>query len=209
MYHGAMERKNVVILSAAAFAAIVASSLYLDHPLALSVRRLSHRNPALAGDLPDLLLLAVLAATLFFWVAYLGRHRRGIDDARTGFFRVAAWTVPLAFVLKSLLKYLFGRVNTRFWLLHQTEHDFRWFQGGDDFSGFPSGHMAVFTALIVSAWLYYPRLRTLYLGLLLLLGGALIATDYHFLSDVIAGAWLGLLVNFCVARCVTIPGSGR
>lgn len=201
MYHGAMDRKNVAILSVAAMAAI-AASLCLDHSIALAVRRLSLRNPALTRDLPDLLLLAVLAATFFLWVAYLGRIRRGIDDTRTGFFRLAACTVPLAFVLKSLLKHLFGRMNTRFWLLHQTEHDFRWFQGGDNFSGFPSGHMAVFTAFIVSAWLYYPRFRLVYVGLLLMLGGALIATDYHFLSDVIAGAWLGLLVNFCVARYV-------
>jgi membrane-associated phospholipid phosphatase len=200
-----MERRNAAIISAVALAATVVSCLYLDHPIALFVRKLALRRRALAADIPDLLFLTVLAATLLLWGGYLYRHYRGIDDTRTGFFRLAAWTVPLAFVLKSVLKQLFGRMNTRGWLIHQPVHDFRWFQGGEGYTGFPSGHMAVFAAFMVSAWLYYPRFRSLYLVLMLVLGAALIATNYHFLGDVIAGAWLGVMVNVCVARYMNVP----
>ncbi len=200
-----MERRSISILSAAALAATVASCFYLDHPLARFIRKLALRKTALAAELPDLLFLTVLAATLLLWGGYLYRHNRGIDDARTEFFRLAAWTVPLAFVLKSVLKQLFGRMNTRAWLIHQPDHDFRWFQGGEGFTGFPSGHMAVFTAFLASAWLCYPRLRPACIVLMVVLGVALIVTNYHFLGDVIAGAWLGVMVNICVARFVDVP----
>ncbi len=200
-----MERRTIAILSAAALAATVASCLYLDHPLARFIRKLALRKTALAADLPDLLFLSVLVATLLLWGGYLYRHNRGIDDARTEFFRLAAWTVPLAFVLKSVLKQLFGRMNTRVWLFHQPEHDFRWLRGGDGYTGFPSGHMAVFAAFMASAWLYYPRFRPVCLALMVVLGVALIATNYHFLGDVLAGAWLGVMVTVCVAQFVNIP----
>ncbi|HEY6872071.1 MAG TPA: phosphatase PAP2 family protein [Geobacteraceae bacterium] len=204
-----MNRKNAVIVAAAACVAIVVSCLCLDHPVALAVNGWFLKNRAVAhyvADLPDLLFPAVLAVTCLLWVGYFYCIRRGIRGGRTAFFRLAAWTVPLAFILKSVLKQLFGRVNTRFWLLHQAGSDFRWFHGDENYSGFPSGHMAVFTAFVAGAWLYYPRLRPVYAGLLMLLGAALIATDYHFPSDVLAGACLGLLVNFCVDRCLNTPG---
>ncbi len=204
-----MERKSVAIFSAVSLAATVVSCLYLDHPIARFVAKLALRKTALAADIPDLLFLSVLVATLLLWGGYLYRHLRGIDDTRTGFFRLAAWTVPLAFVLKSVLKQLFGRVNTRVWLIHRPEHDFHWFQGDEGYSGFPSGHMAVFAAFMVSAWLCYPRFRPLYLALMVVLGVALIATNYHFLGDVLAGAWLGVMVSVCVARFVNIPPRGK
>lgn len=204
-YHSHMKLKAVAIFSAVSITATVTSCLYLDHPLALFIRKLVLRRTLLAADLPDLLFLSVLAATLLLWGGYLYRHLRGIDDTRTGFFRLAACTVPLAFVMKSVLKQLFGRMNTRVWLIHRPEHDFRWFQGGEGYTGFPSGHMAVFAAFMVSVWLCYPRFRPLYLVLMVVLGVALIATNYHFLGDVLAGAWLGVMVSVCVARFVNIP----
>ncbi|HEX9137433.1 MAG TPA: phosphatase PAP2 family protein, partial [Nitrospirota bacterium] len=76
------------------------------------------------------------------------------------------------------------------------EWGFHWFIGGGDLNAFPSGHMSVLTPLIISLWRFYPRYRTFFLALGLALGGALIMTNSHFLSDVIAGAYLGLLVDF-------------
>jgi membrane-associated phospholipid phosphatase len=195
-----MNRKIMAIFLSAVV--ILVSCRYLDYPIALLFKGLAVRHRSLAPNLPDLLLLVVLVATLCLWVCYLYRYRRGIDDTRTRFFRLAAWTVPLTFVLKSLLKLSFGRVNTRFWLDNQAEPGFILFGGGDWHNGFPSGHMAVVTAFMVSVWLFYPRLRPVCLVLLVGLGVALMATNYHFLGDVLAGAWLGVMVNVLVVRCL-------
>ena len=70
-----------------------------------------------------------------------------------------------------------------------------WFHGGGDYSGFPSGHMAVFTCLALGLRRFYPRYRYAYLAFLFSLAAALIATEYHFLGDVIGGAYLGWIVD--------------
>lgn len=190
--------KVITIATLSAFVTL-ASCLYLDRPVALFIRKHALHNSMLTRDLPDLLLMAVLVTTFLLWLCYLYRYNRGIDDKLTDFFRLAAWTVPSAFILKSILKPLFGRVSTRFWLDHQAEPDFVWFFGGEWHNGFPSGHMAVFTAFLVSVCLIYPRYRPVCLVILVLLGTALMATNYHFLGDVLGGAWLGVMVNFPVA----------
>ena len=103
----------------------------------------------------------------------------------------------------ALLKFIFGRVNTREWLAKPELYGFHWFHGSGFGGGFPSGHMAVFTALVAAMWRYYPRYRPLYLILSLLLAAALIATNYHFLGDVIGGAYLGILVEAGTNRALS------
>lgn len=59
--------------------------------------------------------------------------------------------------------------------------------------------MTVFSAFFAAIWFFYPRYRSISIGLGLVLAVALVATDYHFLSDVIAGAYLGLIAT-CLSR---------
>jgi membrane-associated phospholipid phosphatase len=120
-------------------------------------------------------------------------------------YKMLAITAPVSFIAKTYFKYVFGRITTREWLLAPSDLGFHWFSGLERFSGFPSGHMAVFTALIAVLWRLQPRFRPTYLVVLMLLAMALIATNYHFFSDVIAGAYLGLLVEVCIFQIVGHP----
>ena len=62
--------------------------------------------------------------------------------------------------------------------------------------------MLVLTPLFIALWHFYPRYR-LYYGIAgLCLGAALIVTEYHFLSDVIAGACIGAAVYLVVSACL-------
>jgi membrane-associated phospholipid phosphatase len=205
-----MHRKHAFTLSVFAFAGTAVSCLVLDHPVALWVWNNILKNHVFAGyvaDMPDILPLAVVVMTTVLWAGYRISVRWGGDATRTGFFRLAAWAVPLAFTLKSVLKPLFGRMTTRFWLHNQAGSDFHWLQGGAGFNGFPSGHMAVTTAFCAAAWGYYPRVRPVCVSVALLVGGALIVTDYHFLGDVLAGAYLGIMVAYGVDRRVAARGN--
>ncbi len=171
--------------------AVAASVSFLDQPIALAMSRLMRTSELLArygGSLPDLLLPAVLLLSAWMWLAYARRVRSGIRDDRTRFHRLAGTALPAAFVLKTVLKYLFGRVNTRAWLEHPAVHTFLWFRGNESHTGFPSGHMTVFATLAVACWIFFPRARVACVVFLLLLGSALILTNYHFLADVVAGA---------------------
>ena len=106
--------------------------------------------------------------------------------------------MPASFVVKTVLKSVFGRTSTRHWIYypnHPSLNELHWLQGkGLRLTGFPSGHMAVFTAIALVTVRYYPGSRTVCWSLLTALALALILTDYHFVADVIAGAYVGFIV---------------
>ncbi len=182
------------------FAALIISGcLYLDIRLAEFVSEkvgfdflFSER----ISNLPDLLFSLVCIITVVSWTGRLYQAGKPAKGRMVYFEEHIGLTVPLAFVLKNLLKVLFGRTNTRIWLLHPDRFGFHWFHGGGDFSSFPSGHMAVFTVLMLGIGRYFPRLRSVCAGLLFVLALALLVTEYHFFSDIVAGACLGLIVEW-------------
>ena len=178
---------------------VLCSYFFLDAPIALLVKKvlLSYRRLSLfSSNIPDLLFPIVCVITGIAWAAYFYLVHKGIYDRNTRFFKLVAVAVPLAYVLKSLLKYAVGRINTKYWLRHPNFTEFHWFHGVGNYSGFPSGHMAVFTALVCVLWKFYPRYRSAYAGFLSVLALTLIATNYHFLSDVVAGAYVGFIVYY-------------
>jgi membrane-associated phospholipid phosphatase len=174
---------------------------YLDAPLARYVMEHLYVNvqwSELTSDLPDLLLQVVLLTSVASLVFYRLRVRRGIYDALTCLAQLVAWATPASYLVKSTLKFTFGRVNTRVWLQQPELYGFHWFEKRHGCEGFPSGHMVVIVTLLAALWRFYPKSRPWCLLLGLVLALALIATDYHFLSDVIAGAYLGVLVEAAV-----------
>ncbi|OGR28424.1 MAG: hypothetical protein A2X79_01230 [Desulfuromonadaceae bacterium GWB2_53_15] len=185
-------------LSLGAILTILASIRFLDEKIAIGVMHLLKSNHVLhsaTSKIPDTLLGLVCIATAVMWLAYIIRSRYKGSAAQLRFLQLAATAVPVAYLLKEFLQLGFGRTNTRLWLASGGPLQFNWFNGAG-IGCFPSGHMTVFAAFGVAIWYIYPRYgRTTSLGLVLL-GTALIATDYHFLSDVIAGAYVGFLVTY-------------
>ena len=174
---------------------------YLDVPLAYYVLNHLYGNvhwSQMTSELPDLLLQVVLLSSAAALVVYRMRIRRGLLDDLTLMARLVAWAAPVSYLVKSALKYVFGRVNTRIWLQQPDLYGFHWFQRRQGCEGFPSGHMVVIVTFLAALWRFYPKYRPWYLLLGLLLGVALVATDYHFISDVIAGAYLGAVVEAAV-----------
>jgi len=183
--------------------ALVVCIRYLDVPAAFFVKDhlFGNRNwSEFTSDLPDLLLMLVLLVTCVALTLYLVRKRKGIYDRETSLERALAWATPCSYLAKLVLKFAFGRVNTRYWLSHPDLYGFHWFQGLEHCDGFPSGHMLVIVTVLAAFARFYPRSRPLCLLAASLLACALIATNYHFLSDVIAGAWAGMLVEAAVCR---------
>ena len=191
------------------FFGLLISIFFLDAPIAIFCKRMARSSRSLGilmGDMPDLLLPVAGLATVLAWVGYGLLRRRGINNNYTHFFKLTAVTIPLSYAVKSVLKYVFGRVETRHWLRHPMSLGFHFFTGNGNFSGFPSGHMTVFTVVVAAAYVYLPRYRWVYVGLLILLAILLVVTDYHFLSDVIAGTWLGLLVHLGMSKALPLNG---
>lgn len=176
----------------------------LDLPLAAWIAHYLRANALYVktSNIPDLLLITVVMLTSLSWVVYFCLVRRNIHDQRTLLCRVTGTVLPLSFGMKTILKWLFGRTETRAWLSDPSLYGFHWFAGTEGFQGFPSGHMLVFTPLFLALWYFYPRYRLYYGAGWFCLGAALITTDYHFLSDVLAGAYIGAVVYLSVSRMV-------
>ena len=198
------------LLKAVAGVIVVATAVagcdrYLDRPLALWVKGAFYGNRTWAhytGDLPDLLLMVVLLTTAVTLPLYLIRVRKGIFDKTTRLDKLLAWSAPVSYLVKSVLKPIFGRANTRFWLKHPESYGFHWFSLHSGYDGFPSGHMIVMVTMLAAVCRFYPRLRAATLLVVLLMGGALVGTNFHYLSDVIAGIFLGLLTEALMFRAL-------
>lgn len=164
------------------------------------------------AHLPDLLLVLVIVVGSVSWAGYFALARKGLSDRRTRLFFVLGAALPIAFVAKDLLKWIFGRVDTRVWLTRSAPYCFHWFHGGRDYQGFPSGHLLVLTPLFVALWNFSLRARPLVVTAWLGLAAALLVTEYHFLGDVIAGTYVGYLIHGAIDRKIpqaSGPSSGR
>lgn len=121
-------------------------------------------------------------------------------------FLAAANSVAITYFLRGILKIIFGRYWPATWvdnnlsLLHDNAYGFNWFHGGEAYASFPSGHAAGVFAAMTIFWLVYPALRWLIAIPMLLIIIGLIGMNYHFVSDIIAGAFLGAMVAFYTAK---------
>jgi len=177
---------------------VIFAVFFLDRPVSSFIHaKLYHSKiwVTLTRQLPDTLLIMVGLISIPSYLAYLARRYHNLRDKATFLLYHVACSLPVSFVAKSFLKEIFGRVQTRFWLQHPKQFTFHWFHAGDNFYGFPSGHMAVFATLCAAIWRVYPQQANALRLLLVALGLLLVVTNYHFLSDIIAGAYVGILVE--------------
>jgi membrane-associated phospholipid phosphatase len=179
-------------------AAVTVSFRYLDVPIARCIAGIIFHDAVLSrvtGAIPDLLLPLVIVTALGSWTLalYLAHQEPGSIAAR--FFWLLGTSVVVAYALKAGLGHLFGRPSPRRWLADPQLYGFHWWSGADGLKAFPSGHMSVFTAALLAVSHFYPRSHAWCIGLLCVLAAALIGTDYHFLSDIIAGAYCGMAAH--------------
>jgi membrane-associated phospholipid phosphatase len=176
--------------------AVVVCYLWIDRPIALFVHAHSaqHETFARLTYLPDLLIPLAAAAFVGFGLwALAGQPLSKIVTAG------ALCTIGLivAETIKSQLKLAFGRLWPDTWVannpsfIHDGAYGFNFFHGGAGYASFPSGHMAATCAVISVLWIMVPKLRPLYALIVLAVAAGLVGANYHFLSDVIAGGFVG------------------
>lgn len=185
----------------AALTLVILTIHLLDIPLASLIAKypMGHSPHIRNSNIPDSLLTTVITLASLSWMAYFYLVRRQIHNQHRLFCRVIGIVLPLSFGIKIVLKWLFGGIETRTWLSNPSQYGFHWFAGKEGFQGFPSGHMLVLTPLFLALWHYYPRYRLQYGVIWFCLGATLILTEYHFLSDVLAGAYIGAFVYLIVS----------
>ena len=157
-------------------------------PLASMFASLTH--------LPDLLLFVWLALMILFPVLLFaaGRFRR-VSDVRAVVLISASFI--LASAVKMLLKLSFGRTWPETWihnnpsLIRDGVYGFFPFHGGAGWSAFPSGHMTAVISVVAIGWHLWPRLAVGWIALAAGTAIGLVGLNFHFVSDVIAGGYVG------------------
>jgi membrane-associated phospholipid phosphatase len=174
------------------------SVLWLDRPIALFVHDM-FGSRQIVGDLgrSHVLSISLISALIFLICgisAIMGR-------------RFSKWgtTVLLCdisalavFATKDELKFFFGRTWPDSWgpntmsLIRDNAYGFHFFHPGKSFESFPSGHASVIAAVMSVLWILHPRLRGLWALCVIAADIALVAVNIHFLSDVVAGSFVGV-----------------
>ena len=148
---------------------------------------LTHLVDPLQGVAAAGLACAALAALAFRW--------RPGESGRT--LLAAGLAIIVSVALKEQLKFVFGRTWPETWVAHNPSwiangaYGFNFLHGGQGWASFPSGHMTQICALATILWARVRPLRWLWAAMVVLVAAGLFGCDYHFVGDMVAGAYLG------------------
>ncbi|HZS83317.1 MAG TPA: phosphatase PAP2 family protein [Stellaceae bacterium] len=186
-----------LLLAVGSCAASTAAAFeFADRPLAIFAHRHLHGAaifPALT-HIPEV--LAGLAALILIAFA-LSRARRRLWGPLGMVLLRCSVSLAAALMVKDELKYVFGRTWPETWVNNNPSFigngTFGFFplHGGQGWASFPSGHTTTICAIAAVLWVHWPRFRWLYAAVTALVAIGLLGADYHWLSDIIAGGYLG------------------
>jgi len=186
-----------ILSLAATLAAAAISYQWLDRPIALFVSKLVARPQTFAKltYVPDP--LAPLAAIVFVVLGLMNLSGRALSRLQTCAL-LCSLSLVVTELTKAQLKFVFGRTWPATWInnnpsfLRDGFYGFNFFHGGQGYASFPSGHIAVICAVMTVLWVYYPAWHVLYVLGVLAVSIGLVGANYHFLSDVIVGGFVGI-----------------
>jgi len=169
---------------------------HVDLPVWAAVSRFSPHIAILGEGLGAVVLLTVELTVFLTLVA--ARMLLGRISPLGKAMAVACVSSICAYAINSgVLKVLFGVVPPGA-LAAGSAHVAHMFAGSPD-SSFPSGHMALAGAFIGALVRHYPKRALPLSSLLVLPAGLLILGGWHFVSDVLAGTFIGVSAGLLAA----------
>ena len=198
---------KIWLLSFVACAALAALCFArIDVPVAHRVWRLSHHLSSLNAAFGATVILTLESAVVLSLI--IARLMRGHISRFAEALAIACLASICAYGMNDqVLKPFFG-VPTPAEVVHGARHTFN-IAVGLAYSSFPSGHMVLAGAFAgVFMRLYTASIRPLS-GLLVFAAALLVAGDWHFVSDVIAGAFIGVSAGILAGEGWAVHVSSR
>ena len=149
-----------------------------------------HKKYALGSPLL-MVVLGLIAVALVLW------QRRRFHSARHVIILAAISAILALITNNTFLKPLFGRTSIDEFLYWPSHYGFYFFHGGWK-NNFPSGHMALVVAAVTVGWREFPRLSWILSAAVVVAAFLLLLGEWHFVSDLIAGALWGNFVALMV-----------
>lgn len=167
----------------------IISYYYWDLPLAIYCKGLGRsvidiaRIVTILGDSLWYFIILV-PAFIYFW--FLAKNK--LWSKRIIFILVS---LSISGLLNLLIKWLAGRYRPN--MLEKGIYGFNYFGVGYDLNSFPSGHTVTAFSLAAALSILFPRTGIVAFIIAISIGMTRIILTSHYLSDVIAGAGIGIL----------------
>lgn len=201
MHHRILQKTALSIIVCTIL--VVVSYYYVDKPFAEFVYQ--HTDPILHKKIRDwaLMLSQILhfAAPIFIVLLILKKlFSDHLSKLQLTFLAIAI-NLIVTDSIKDILKLAFGRYRPVTWMkngsewLQSPQYGFHPFHGGLAYQSFPSGHAAAIFAIMTVIWIVYPKWRWLSILSCAVVIFFLLALNYHFVSDIVAGAFLGAITG--------------
>ncbi len=177
--------------------AVIASYAWLDRPVARLFAHIAPGTDAVFAFITRfgisteyLVIAAILAA------GYALAARRSSDPARKRQHARHAWRAAFVFATMAgaglagdILKPVFGRARPRLFL-DDGIFGFTWHGAHAAYWSFPSGHAITIVSFAAAVYVIERRLWPLYAAAALLVMASRVVLDLHYVSDLLAGAFL-------------------
>lgn len=169
---------------------ITLSYFYIDIPLANYCRGLDPRMRAFFGVVTELgISIWYLGASLSLFLFFRFFYKNNFWARRALFFFVA---IAGSGIIVNILRFLLGRYRPEV-LFAQGIYGFQFFQIESTAVSFPSGHATTAFAIATVLITFWRKEWPLFIIFALSVAASRVIITAHFLSDVIAGAYLGCL----------------
>lgn len=130
---------------------------------------------------------------------------------------IMVFSMCLTFLINEQIRYIFGRYWPATWfhgnlsLINNNAYGFTWFKMQKEYQAFPSGHTAlIFGAMMPLMWLTSDKkIKWFALFNGLAVGIGLILMCFHFVSDVLIGALVGVVVAYFILYSLKIYNNLR
>ncbi len=200
--------KTWIISLIITFAAVWFCYLWLDRPVALWVHSSSSGMVRLPADFVDspFSSTSFISACAFVVCGLVSISGHRFSKPETTI-TMCVISMLSAILIKDQLKFVFGRTWPEM-LVQNGVYGFSFFHSGHSFESFPSGHAAVAAAALFIPWFLFSKLRTLMATCIIVVDISLVMLNLHFLSDVIAGTFLGFsiaLFTISLWRAARLP----
>jgi membrane-associated phospholipid phosphatase len=117
-------------------------------------------------------------------------------------------SVAVSGVVALLIKLIFGRFRPTIFFTEGL-YGFNFFNPAEDMNSFPSGHAATALSLAFALSLFFPRYRFPLFCFGILVAISRTVTTAHFLSDTVAGAWVGIATVILLQQAIVRKGKAK
>jgi len=193
---GSKDYGNWYLGFALTISGVIISYIWVDQPVAYFMHaNINQRSTFIwMQRLPEA--LPLLSAIVLAWAGLSTLISRAFSRCQSVML-LCGLSFIAAGAVNNQLKFAFGRMWPETWindnpsLIQNGAYGFKPFHGGPGFASFPSGHATAICSVMAVLWFCYPRWRLVYAASVAAVVIGLLGADYHFVSDILAGGFVG------------------